>query len=102
LSTAQAGAGRAAGGPSGLPYSIHQQAWPTYDEQLLAQAAVTVVVQVNGRVRDQLQVPAAEASDEARLRERALGLPRVQQLTAGQTVRKVIVVSGRLVNVVAN
>jgi leucyl-tRNA synthetase len=85
----------------GLPYSIHQQAWPTYDEALLAQAQVTIVVQINGKVRDQLQVEAAVARDEARLRELAVGLPRVQQLTAGQTIRKAIVVPGRLVNLVA-
>ena len=86
----------------GLPYSIHQQSWPIYDQQLLAEAAVTIVVQVNGKLRDQLVVEPAVARDEARLRELALDLPRVQQLTAGLAIRKVIVVPGKLVNVVAS
>jgi leucyl-tRNA synthetase len=84
----------------GLPYSIHQQSWPDYDEQLLAQAKATIVVQINGKVRDQVQVAAEVAHDRARLEALVRDLPRVQQLTAGQTIRKVIVVPGRLVNLV--
>jgi leucyl-tRNA synthetase len=86
----------------GLPYSVHQQAWPSYDEELLAQAQVTIVVQVNGKVRDNLQVDAQTARDQARLEALARELPRVQQLTTGLTIRKVIVVPGRLVNIVAS
>jgi leucyl-tRNA synthetase len=86
----------------GLPYSIHQQSWPTYDEALLAEAKVTIVVQINGKVRDNLQVDPEVARDRARLEALARELPRVQQFTAGQTIRKVIVVPGRLVNIVAN
>jgi len=86
----------------GLPYSVHQQAWPSYDEELLAQAQVTIVVQINGKVRDNLQVDAHTARDSARLEALARELPRAQQLTAGLTIRKVIVVPGRLVNIVAN
>jgi leucyl-tRNA synthetase len=86
----------------GLPYSIHQQSWPTYDEALLAEATVTIVVQINGKVRDNLQVESDVARDRTRLETLARELPRVQQLTAGLTIRKVIVVPGRLVNIVAN
>jgi leucyl-tRNA synthetase len=83
----------------GWPYSIHQQRWPSFDQALLAQAQVTIVVQINGKVRDQLVVEADLARDEARLRELVLELPRIQQL--GDGVQKVIVVPGKLVNVVA-
>jgi leucyl-tRNA synthetase len=85
-----------------LPYSIHSQSWPSYDESLLQQAQVTLVVQVNGRVRDQLVVDAELARDEAKVRELVLALPRVRQLTAdGASVQRVIVVPGKLANVVA-
>ncbi|MBV9169536.1 MAG: leucine--tRNA ligase [Chloroflexi bacterium] len=85
-----------------LPYSIHQQAWPTYNDALLAQAQVTLVVQVNGKVRDQVLVAADVARDEAQVRELVLALPKVRQLTAdGASVQRVIVVPGKLANVVA-
>jgi leucyl-tRNA synthetase len=84
----------------GLPYSIHQQSWPTYDEALLAQSQVTLVVQVNGKVRDQLVLDAEAARDEARVRELVLELPKIKQYTAGASVQRIIVVPGKLANVV--
>ena len=83
-------------------YSIHQQSWPVYDSAVLAQSEVTVVVQVNGRVRDQVLVDAELARDQAEMQRLALDLPRIKQHIGGQTVRKVIVVPGKLVNIVAN
>jgi leucyl-tRNA synthetase len=84
------------------PYSVHQQAWPAYDDALLAAAQVTLVVQVNGRVRDQLLLDPEVARDEAQVRELVLNLPRVQQLTNnGAGVQRVIFVPGKLANVVA-
>jgi leucyl-tRNA synthetase len=84
----------------GWPYSIHQQRWPSYDESVLAQSEVTVVVQVNGRVRDQVLVDAELARDQAQMQQVALELPRIKQHIGTQTVRKVIVVPGKLVNIV--
>ena len=60
---------------------------------------VTVVLQVNGRVRDRISVPAG--IDEARLRDVALESERVRKFTDGKAVQDVIVVPGKLVNVVA-
>jgi leucyl-tRNA synthetase len=85
----------------GWPYSIHQQPWPQFDPALLEQAQLTIVVQVNGRVRDQVVVDAQVGRDEARLREIVLELPKVQQHTAGLTIQRVIVVPGKLANIVA-
>jgi leucyl-tRNA synthetase len=85
----------------GLPYSIHQQTWPVFDPKLLEQAQTTIVVQVNGRVRDQVVVDIELGRDEARLREVVLDLPKVQQHTLGMTIQRVIVVPGKLANVVA-
>jgi leucyl-tRNA synthetase len=86
----------------GWKYSIHQQRWPRYDEAVLAQSEVTVVVQVNGRVRDQLLVDAEIARDRAQMEAVALGLPRVKQHIGDGTVRKVVVVPGKLVNIVVS
>ena len=86
----------------GLPYSIHQQQWPTYDESVLEQSEVTVVVQVNGRLRDQVMVAAELARDRAEMERLALELPRIKPHIAGKTVRKVIVVPGKLVNIVVS
>jgi len=84
----------------GLPYSIHQQTWPSYDEARLVQTQVTVVVQVNGKLRDQIVLDAELARDEARVRELVLELPKIKHYTAGASVQRVIVVPGKLANVV--
>ena len=82
----------------GLPYSIHQQSFPAWDEELAANDMITLVVQVNGKVRDRLNVPAD--IDEAAAQARALTSPRVQSYTQGKAVAKTIYVPGRLVNLV--
>jgi leucyl-tRNA synthetase len=82
----------------GGDYSVHQQPWPAYDPALAADATVTLVVQVNGKVRDRIVVPADVDDEEAR--RRALGSERVQGYLKGRPPQTVIVVPGRLVNVV--
>ena len=82
----------------GLPYSIHQQSFPAWDEVLAANDMITLVVQVNGKVRDRLNVPAD--IDEAAAQAQALTSPRVQSYTQGKAVAKTIYVPGRLVNLV--
>jgi leucyl-tRNA synthetase len=72
--------------------------WPTWDESLVAESIVTMVIQVNGRVRDRVDVPADISADEA---ERlALGLERVQGWIDGAAVRKVIARPPNLINFV--
>ncbi len=78
--------------------SIHLQPWPEVDEEAARDEVVTLVVQVNGRVRDRLEVAADISEEEAR--EKALASAGARQFTEGQTVHKVIVVPGRLVNIV--
>jgi len=77
--------------------SVHRAAWPTWDEALAVEAQTTVVVQVDGRLRDRLTADAD--SDAATLRELALSNERVRAAVGGRAVRDVIV-AGRLVNVV--
>jgi leucyl-tRNA synthetase len=83
---------------SGRPYSVHAQAWPAWDPELAREDEITLVVQVNGKVRDRIQTPAG--IDEARARELALASPRVRQFTDGKQLAKVVYVPGKLVNVV--
>ena len=83
----------------GKPYSVHQQAWPSFDPELIREELIEIPVQVNGKVRDKLTVPADVTEDAAR--ELALTSPRVQAFLAGKAPTKVVYVPGRLVNVVA-
>ncbi len=76
------------------------QAWPTVDESALVRDALELVVQVNGKLRGRITV-AADAAESA-IREQALADENVIRFTESLTIRKVIVVPGRLVNVVAN
>jgi len=77
---------------------VFRQPWPSYDPDLAREEEIEVVVQVNGRLRSRIMVPAG--TDGERLRERALKNERVQQFTAGKQIVKVIVVPDRLVNIV--
>ncbi|MBK1834139.1 leucine--tRNA ligase [Roseibacillus ishigakijimensis] len=79
---------------------LSEQAWPKYDEALLVESEITIIVQVNGKLRAKLQVPAEMSKGD--LEATALAEPKVQAHTDGKTIRKVIVVPGKLVNIVAN
>jgi leucyl-tRNA synthetase len=78
--------------------SIHMSEWPVYDEMLTHDETFTLVVQVNGKVRDRIEVPASISEDEAR--KLALHSPRVMSFIGDATVQKVIYVPGRLANIV--
>jgi leucyl-tRNA synthetase len=74
-------------------------AWPKYDEEALVQNEVEMVIQINGKVRDRIMV--AVGSDEEALRRQCMQSSRVLEQLEGKTVRKFIVVPGKLVNIVA-
>jgi leucyl-tRNA synthetase len=78
--------------------SVHMQPWPDFDADLATADTITLVVQVNGKVRDKIEVPAGIT--EAAARELALARPAVQKWLEGVQVRKVIFASGRLINIV--
>jgi leucyl-tRNA synthetase len=82
----------------GGPYSVHQQDWPTWDEAAVVEETVTLVVQVNGRVRDRVAVPVDIGEDEAR--EVALERDAVRRHVGRESVARVVYVPGRLINVV--
>jgi len=83
----------------GRPYSVHQQNWPTWSEELAAEEVITLVVQVNGKLRDRLEVP-VDIGEEA-AKELALASGGAQRHLDGLEVKKVVYVPGRLVNIVA-
>ena len=78
--------------------SIEDQAWPQYDESALIQETIELIVQVNGKLRDKILVE-ADADDDL-IRSNALQSQKVQAYVEGKEVRKIIVVRGRLVNIV--
>jgi len=77
---------------------ISQQPWPAWDEAYLVEDEVEIIVQVNGKVRARITAP--KDLDNAALEQLALAAPKVKESTAGKTVRKVVVVPNRVVNVV--
>ena len=82
----------------GLGEPIYRQQWPKWDEDKLQEATVEIAVQINGKVRGRVTVPAGMSREQA---ERELPqLPEVQRLIAGKTVKKIVCVPGRLLNVV--
>ena len=74
--------------------------WPVYDPAALVEDEVDIVFQVNGKLRDRATVPVDISKEE--MEKLALANARVQEFSAGLTVRKIIIVPGKLVNVVAN
>ena len=78
--------------------SVHQQKWPSYDEEALKVDEVEIVLQINGKVRGRIMLPAG--ADRAAMEQAAKENARVQELTAGKTIVKVICVPKKLVNIV--
>ena len=78
--------------------TLAYESWPTYDEALCEETTVTMGVQVNGKVRGEIQLP--KDADEAMAKELALANDKVQKFTDGKEIKKFIYVPGRIVNVV--
>jgi leucyl-tRNA synthetase len=89
---------QAAGGAGTAAGFLIQQSWPGYDEAVTQDTVVTLGIQVNGKLRGSVEV--ARDASEAEVREKALGVPNVAKHLEGKTVAKVIVVPGKIVNVV--
>ncbi|HIW31575.1 MAG TPA: leucine--tRNA ligase, partial [Candidatus Paenibacillus intestinavium] len=80
--------------------TITYQSWPTYDAAWTIDQEVEIVVQVNGKIVERLSI--AADLDQAAMEVEAKALPKVAELIEGKTVRKVVAVKGKLVNIVAN
>lgn len=82
----------------GKPYSVHTQAWPEWDEEATKEDTIVVVVQINGKLRDRLEMPASSSAEE--IKQAALQSAAVQKHLGGKTPKQVIYVPGKLVNIV--
>ncbi|MDQ3549533.1 MAG: class I tRNA ligase family protein, partial [Chloroflexota bacterium] len=82
----------------GKPFSVHNQSWPAWDEALAAAETVEVAVQVNGKVRDRIDLPAASSDTDALAAARASA--KVQEYLTGKQIVKEIYVPGRLISFV--
>ncbi|MBS6182611.1 leucine--tRNA ligase [[Clostridium] innocuum] len=80
--------------------TITYEPWPTYDESKLVEDVIEVIVQVNGKLRGKFTTDAG--SDEESLKKQAMAISAVAAQIEGKTVRKIIVVKGKVVNIVAN
>lgn len=78
--------------------SIHEQPWCKWDENLAKSSSITLVIQVNGKVKDKIEVD--ESLDQEELKQTALNSDKIKSLTDGKTIVKVIVVPKKLVNIV--
>ncbi|MGH7939385.1 MAG: class I tRNA ligase family protein, partial [Bryobacteraceae bacterium] len=82
------------------PNEITDQSWPEYHPEFLVEDEIEIALQVNGKVRDRVTVPLAATSAELEAEARANA--RVREFIEGKTIRKVVVIPQKLVNVVAN
>jgi len=80
------------------PYSVHTSRWPSVDEKAAADEEITLVVQLNGKVRDRITVPVDISEEEAKTR--ALKSDIIQKQMEGKEARQIIYVKGRLINIV--
>ena len=90
---------RLSAGYPGFDGLVADQTWPAYDPQLLIDDEIEIVLQVNGRVRDRLVMSRDATKDQ--VEAAALAHPKVLEYTAGKEIKKIVVVPGKLVNVVA-
>jgi len=82
----------------GRSYSLHNQSWPKFDEQLATEEEITLAIQINGKLRDKLLVPASISEEEAK--KMALERQRVNRYTEGKNLLKLIYVPKRVINIV--
>ena len=82
----------------GADGSIHDQPWCEWDENLAKSSSITLVVQINGKVKDKIEVDAEISKED--MEKQALSSQKIKELTDGKTIVKVIVVPGKLVNIV--
>jgi leucyl-tRNA synthetase len=82
----------------GKPNSIFKMKWPEYDRSAIIEDVVTMVVQVNGKLRSKVEVP-SDIKEEG-LKEKVLADPKIKELTSGKTIKNFIIVPKKLVNIV--
>jgi len=91
---------RRRGGEFAAATSIHTQAWPEYDSELARADTVTLIVQVNGKLRDKIEAPAGIGEEDAIAL--AMESPLARKWLEGHTVRRIVFAGGKLVNIVVS
>ena len=84
----------------GKEFSIHQTGWPQYDEKQMIEEMATIIIQVNGRVRGEIQVQSAKCKAQSDVEETAKKEPRVARHLEGKEIKKIVFVPGKLINFV--
>jgi leucyl-tRNA synthetase len=79
---------------------LSEQAWPAYDSEALVRSEIEFIIQVNGKLRDRLML--SKDADEAAVTAAGLASAKVKEHTDGKTIRKIVFVPGKLLNIVAN
>ena len=77
---------------------ITEQPWPSYDERLLVEQEVEIVIQINGKLRDRIRMSIVATEEE--MKAAAIANPKIQKLVSGKNIGKVVVVPKKLVNIV--
>ncbi len=85
---------------SGNAFSVHKQQWPSYNKELAADENITLIVQVNGKLRDKIEASATISEKEAKTL--ALSSQKIETLVAGKKIIKIIYVPARLINIVVS
>ncbi len=80
--------------------SISENKWPEWDEEIAREVEVELVIQINGKVRSKFMIP--QGLEEENIKEKALNAPKIRSSIEGKTIKKVLVVKGRLVNIVTS
>ncbi len=84
----------------GVKTMLSETQWPSYDEAALVRSEIEFIIQVNGKLRDRLML--AKDADEETTKSAALASARIKEHTDGKTIRKIVFVPGKLLNIVAN
>ncbi|MBI2335103.1 class I tRNA ligase family protein, partial [Candidatus Daviesbacteria bacterium] len=84
----------------GEKFSIHQQSWPKFDNKYLQEEEATIVIQINGRVRETRVISKEIESNRAVVEKMVLQSDRIKNLLAGQSVKKTVYIPGKIINFV--
>lgn len=84
----------------GKSTSIMKAEWPEWNEELIVEDVVTIVIQINGKLRDRIEMK--KDSDEESVKKKALSREKIQEYTSGKEIRKIIYVPNRLLNIVVS
>ena len=80
--------------------SVHLQPWPSYEPKMLEEGEVTIVVQVNGKVRDSFTVHSLQFTEQSKVEKKAKESSKIKKYIEGKKIKKVIYVEGKIINFV--